>query len=183
MTVVPKSVLMPWLGQSSIMRICGSQIVIRCYHLYAKFASFVCYFWLLPCIEMPRAWQRGQEMLLQAPVKTGLYVIRHAVKDPADLRSNCAPVGPSEPRLSLHRSATGSHPRAGLRKPEGGPGSGFAMAGCPLRPPSSLYSSIHTHWHVYTRSERKRERSVCVSVLEHWVLTSAQMLHWTAERQ
>lgn len=116
--------------------------------------------------KCPGHGSMGRRCSCEAPVRTGLCVIRHAVKDPIDLHSNCVPVGPSEPRLSLHRSATGSHPRAGLREPEGGPVSGFAVAGCPLSP-SSTYSSIHTHWHVYTHSERERERdpSVCFSAL------------------
>lgn len=91
----------------------------------------------------------------KAPVRKGLCVIWHAVKDPIDLHSNCVPVGPPEPRLSLHRSATGSHPRSGLREPEGGGAvSGFAVAGCPLSPPSRhTAASIHTD--MFIRRERE----------------------------
>lgn len=80
------------------------------------------------------------------------------MKDPIDLHSNCVPVGPSEPRWSLHRSATGSRPRAGLREPEGGPVSGFAVAGCPLSPAARhIAASIHTDMFIHTRRQKERE--------------------------
>lgn len=120
-------------------------------------------------VKCPGHGSVGRRCSCEAPVRTGLCVIRHAVKDPIDLHSNCVPVGPSEARWSLHRSATGSHPRAGLREPEGGPGHRVRCGRLPTPTPSSTYSSIYTHWHVYTHSETESARELRLCVWQ-WVL-------------
>lgn len=130
-------------------------------------------------VKCPGHGSVGRRCSCEASARTGLCVIRHAVKDPIDLHSNCVPVGPPEPRLSLHRSATGSHPSAGLREPEGGPVSGFAVAGCPPSPPPRhTAASMHTDMFIHTQRQRERGRAppACFSALTA-SLTSAQMLH------
>lgn len=151
------------------MRKYGSQILIRCYPLCEKSIFRVLFSASCLAVKCPGHGSVGRRCSCEAPVRTGLCVIRHAVEDPIDLHSNCVPVGPFEPRLSLHRSATGSHPRAGLREPEGGPVSGFAVAGCPLSPPPlNTAASIHTDMFIHIRRQKERERAppVCFGAFD-----------------
>lgn len=103
----------------------------------------------------------GRRCSCEAPTGTQLTVIWHTVKDHQNLRSNCVPVGRAEPCLSLTVLPLAPIPTLAsvlLREPEGGPVSEFAMAGCHLAP-SSTYSSIHIHWHVYTHTQWREELS------------------------
>lgn len=124
--------------------------------------------------DAPAGQQRGQGS-----------VIWHTVKDRRNLHSNCVPVGWAELCLSLARLLLAPIPKlasALLRELKGGPVSEFTVAGCHISP-SSTYSSIRMHWHVYTHST-EGERELSTSVFQRFCredLICLGLLHWNSE--
>lgn len=121
------------------------------------------------CLAVEHPWHGsvGIRSSCEAPARTGLCVIWHAVKDPTAPHSNCVPVGPSEPRSSLHRSATGARPRAGLREP-GGARSVGSLWQAAHSPRFDIQQHPYTLTCLHTLSRergRERERSACVPVV------------------
>lgn len=106
-------------------------------------------------------------------MRTGLCVIRHAVKDPIDLHSNCVPVGPSGASTALLLDPI---PELASGSQRGGPVIGFVVAGCPPPPPHRhTAASIHTDMFTHTRRQKERESSSCVCDSESYICTDASL--------
>lgn len=121
--------------------------------------------------------------------RTGFSVIWHTVKDLRNLHSNCVPVGRAELCLSLAMLRLAPVPKLAsvlLRELEGGLVSEFTVAGCHLSP-SSTYSNIRIHWHVYTHTHAhtlQRGRELSTSVFQRFYkedLICLGFLCWNAE--
>lgn len=136
--------------------------------------------WNVDFTKRPWHGSVGRRCSCRATERTGLCVIWHTVKDRRNLHSNCVPVGRVELCLSLAMLLLAPIPKlasALLRELEGGPVSEFTVAGCHFSP-SSTYSSIRIHRHVYTHSTESERELFSTSISK--VLQRGFNLSWIA---